>query len=149
MAELILTPEEQQSPSYLDWPDESLAKAVRGMALVLSDGRGTDTLMATTACCLLIKQILKRGSDELKVTLEGVTVPEHVGNWRVVVEKIDERPSSGEYLDTAFCLVCEQETEHIFRDSGHERDSSGDFRQCKKCQSFQVGHGDYVRPYVD
>lgn len=146
MVELITTPEERSSPSYLDWSDEAIGKAVRGMALVLGEGKGTESMMATAASCLLIKQILNVGSDQIKITLSGVTIPEHVGDWVVTAEKAGFRSLDSEYTDTALCPVCEKETLQLFRDSGHERDSSQDFRECSECGSSQYGHGEWTPP---
>ena len=41
--------------------------------------------------------------------------------------------SREEYQDTDFCTHCDDETPHLVFDSGHERDSSHDWRKCLKC----------------
>lgn len=47
------------------------------------------------------------------------------------------------YHDTRFCTHCDAETDHLCRDSGHERDSSRDWQQCLVCKRYQFGHSGY------
>ena len=50
------------------------------------------------------------------------------------------------YEDEAFCDHCEKYTQHIFHDSGHERDSSGDLRECQVCKWYKYGLTDTYTP---
>lgn len=43
------------------------------------------------------------------------------------------------YEDMANCPHCHKETRHLFRDSGHERDSSGDYQKCLECHWWAYG----------
>lgn len=46
------------------------------------------------------------------------------------------------YKDYGDCPYCQVETECLCFDSGHERDSSNDWRQCLNCGSWNSGMGD-------
>lgn len=70
MAELIMTDEEKKSESFLTWSDESLGKAVKAAAFALADDTGRQSVMWTTAACLLIKKMLEADSTTLVITLE-------------------------------------------------------------------------------
>lgn len=55
--------------------------------------------------------------------------------------------SPQEYQGVSWCDNCDEEAKHIFHDSGHERDSSGDWRQCLKCRWTWLGlTGKYEPP---
>ena len=43
------------------------------------------------------------------------------------------------YRDEWYCPNCHRNTTHECRDSGHERDSSGDTRTCTECNSTWSG----------
>ena len=47
------------------------------------------------------------------------------------------------YIDNYWCPVCEEVTTHKVETGTHERDSSGDNIQCKRCGHFQFGHTDW------
>lgn len=38
-----------------------------------------------------------------------------------------------QHLTDAFCKTCGEETAHVLTCAGHERDSSGDYRECLEC----------------
>jgi hypothetical protein len=44
-----------------------------------------------------------------------------------------------EYTDERFCENCDTYTSQICRDSGHERDSSGDYEECLVCRWYKSG----------
>lgn len=44
------------------------------------------------------------------------------------------------YEDSCFCEGnCKKETKHTIIPSGHERDSSYDYRECKVCRWYALG----------
>lgn len=43
------------------------------------------------------------------------------------------------YNDFSDCPICNRETLHEYYSTGHERDSSGDYRRCKVCNSIDMG----------
>ncbi len=52
------------------------------------------------------------------------------------------------YDDELFCDHCQRDTEHIVRDTGHERDSSQDQYTCTACKWYRYGlSGDYNSPF--
>lgn len=51
------------------------------------------------------------------------------------------------YYDEAYCHHCDKDTPHEIHDSGHERDSSGDWRICQVCKWYYSGYtGEYHEP---
>lgn len=54
--------------------------------------------------------------------------------------------SQPDYTDEAFCDHCGRDTEQLFHDGGHERDSSNDYQECLVCRWIKWGHGDTFRP---
>ncbi len=53
-----------------------------------------------------------------------------------------------EYQDEEYCYHCMADTPHTIYDSGHERDSSGDWRICHNCKWRYSGlSGAYHEPY--
>lgn len=48
------------------------------------------------------------------------------------------------YDDERYCENCKEDTWHSCRDSTHERDSSDDYQECKKCGWWMTG---YMRKY--
>lgn len=53
------------------------------------------------------------------------------------------------YQDEMWCDHCDKDTQHKVIDSGHERDSSGDWRECLECHWTKTGHGEYEPPTED
>ena len=88
MAELILTEEEKAAPSYLDWSDESLGRAVKQLATKFNDEYGKDDMYGTMAGFVLITVAKKTNATTLTLTLEGLTsheVPD--GDWKITVKQ--------------------------------------------------------------
>lgn len=87
MAELILTQEEKDAATYLEWSDEALGKAVKKLALGINDHMG-DHATATMACATnLACAAYDANAETLEVKLVGVTeCDEARGNWKVTVE---------------------------------------------------------------
>lgn len=53
-----------------------------------------------------------------------------------------------EYDDERFCTHCGESTPHVCFDSGHERDSSWDWQECKVCRWKCTGiSGEYRPPF--
>jgi len=53
------------------------------------------------------------------------------------------------YEDTLHCDHCDRDTPHRCMDGGHERDSSGDYRECLECGWYRMGGGEYEPPIRD
>lgn len=54
------------------------------------------------------------------------------------------------YEDDRHCKHCDRTTSHNCRDSGHERDSSGDYQECNVCGYWSTGlsgHQDQSPPF--
>jgi len=89
MAELILTEDEINAGTYLEWDDETLGRAVKALALELRDTYGQDALWFTMAGHVLIDSARQINAETTGLTLSGVTVKgEPIGDWRIVVERI-------------------------------------------------------------
>jgi hypothetical protein len=54
-----------------------------------------------------------------------------------------------ECIDDKFCKHCQKETSHKITDSGHERDSSGDYFECLECHWWGTGLADEYYPPSD
>ena len=55
--------------------------------------------------------------------------------------------ASGYYGSIRSCHHCEMDTLHRCKDSGHERDSSQDYQECKLCGWWKLGmDGEYRAP---
>ena len=89
MAELILTQEEKDTSTYLEWSDEALGKAVKKLALDLSIG--DDALSVQSMFILTVGVLNKYGADKTVFKLENVTYKDiPVGSWKCIIEKISE-----------------------------------------------------------
>jgi len=89
MAELILTQEEKDTSTYLEWSDEALGKAVKKLALDLSIG--DDALSIQSMLILMVGVLNKYGADNAVLKLEDVTYKDSsIGNWKCTIEKITE-----------------------------------------------------------
>ena len=93
MAELILTQEEIDAQSYLDWDDAALGKAVKEVALMLKDtsekSDGFKSILAVAAAFTLCGTADDNGAGELELKLGDY---EHAGvnrgDWIVTVKKV-------------------------------------------------------------
>lgn len=57
-------------------------------------------------------------------------------------------PQPHEYTDEGFCDHCDKYTPHRYHDSGHERDSSHDWRECTVCKWICYGLSGEYRPPI-
>lgn len=90
MADLILTEEEKNTASYLDWDDVSLGKAVKMLALKIRDERGDESL-SMTACATMLACSVPEDAAGLNFRLDNVTSGDKsLGNWNVAITKIEE-----------------------------------------------------------
>ena len=56
----------------------------------------------------------------------------------------------GYYIDERHCDHCDKDTNHRCKDSGHERDSSGDYQECLVCKWWMTGYRrEYNPPHGD
>lgn len=53
---------------------------------------------------------------------------------------------SREYEDACWCDNCHNSTPHLVHDSGHERDSSNDWRKCLACNWVKRDHSPEYEP---
>jgi len=90
MAELVLTEEEKEGRSYLDWDNESLGKYVKKKAIDLEDYYGEKVSEQEAAVVTLLSRIVESDSDMAMMEVEGVTINgDDIGHWRITVEKVD------------------------------------------------------------
>ncbi|HFC8518915.1 TPA: hypothetical protein ACFP41_001797 [Neisseria weaveri] len=86
MAELILTEEEKQAASYLDWSDEALGKLVRKIAANLKNEK--EGIKVTATAMLLVGFIAETGSTSAEFKMDNITQGEtELGNWIIKVSK--------------------------------------------------------------
>ena len=92
MAELILTQEEKDCGTVLDWSDETLGKAVRYGCTILeakSHEEILTTLNGMSAIMVLIHSMLKSNGSELELTVNGLTRSgEELGDFKFTMERV-------------------------------------------------------------
>ena len=120
MAELILT-EEEKKLSFLDWDDASLGRAVKKCASILNshsenekiDADGQISVKLTGALAFIVgffseaQPFFKESpNDHICSTFDCVGLTqgeEFLGDWRVVVERIDlDKPKVEHQLEINF-----------------------------------------------
>ena len=91
MAELILTDEEKEVESFLDWSNESLGKMVRTVAQKIKNGEiSTKPVNVTAAMYVIIMTATYINADSVEQTIENVSYKDYeMGDWKVTVERID------------------------------------------------------------
>lgn len=65
-----LTEAEIEAETYLEWPDETLARSVRELAKDLGDAKGLDALKMATAAMFLIGGLRKYNAGSLEIVRE-------------------------------------------------------------------------------
>lgn len=63
-------------------------------------------------------------------------------------ETLKVRGMSKEEIYERYCDHCEADTQQRCIDSGHERDSSGDYQECLVCGWHRWGFGDWQPPEI-
>lgn len=73
-----------------DLSDEELGKIVRSLSKEFArvDDEKERVIM-TTAILFIIRYVIESGSDKVTSIVEDVTIPEPVGNWKLVLEKVE------------------------------------------------------------
>jgi hypothetical protein len=90
MAKLILTEEEKEERSYLNWSDEALGKYVKKKAIEHEDYYGDEISEREAAVITLLSRVRQTESDMVMMEVQGVSVGEEdIGNWRITFEKTD------------------------------------------------------------
>ena len=80
--EQSLTPEEIAAPTYLEWSDETLARAVRELAKMMSDYKGGEGVSAVGAAAVLVDAAKNCNAKTLEV--KG-------GGYVVTVKRVEEQ----------------------------------------------------------
>lgn len=91
MAELIISDEEREAKTYLEWSDETLGKLVKKLAHnILKDKDGHDSAMFTSALTYVVCDIARQGHSGVEVTLKGVTDGDkECGIWQINIDRLD------------------------------------------------------------
>jgi hypothetical protein len=96
MAELVLTEEEKEDRSYLNWDDESLGKLVKKKAIDLEDYYGERVSEREAAVATLLSKIAKQESEMAVMEVQGIMVEgEDLGHWRITFERVDPNLPGG------------------------------------------------------
>jgi len=89
MAELILTKQEKEAESLMEWSEESLGKAVRFCITNLKLKEEKDGIFAASCAQILCAIAHKANAGRLKLSLGGVTFEDkHLGNWQIEIKKV-------------------------------------------------------------
>ena len=87
MAELILTQEEKDAATYLEWSDETLGKAVKKLALGINDHMGDRAAGAMACATNLACTAYDSNAETLQMKLAGVTERDEArGDWLITIE---------------------------------------------------------------
>lgn len=90
MAKLVLTDQEKEDASYLDWGDEALGKLVKMISVLINDESGKDSAWMTMAAHLLVDLSRKTNSTDTTVTVKGCTKEgEYIGDWAINIKRLD------------------------------------------------------------
>lgn len=88
MAELVLSKEEKESASYLEWSDEALGRLVKTLALKISDNRGVGAAAYTSCAVMLACMVAEQNKDSLVMQLGGVEDEgRNVGDWEIIIRR--------------------------------------------------------------
>ena len=88
MAELIITDEERESLTYLEWSDEALGRACKQVATILGDTHGKHAIPATAAAVFLIDEMTNAGSEQMDIDLtEAYKGDKSLGNYTVTIKE--------------------------------------------------------------
>jgi hypothetical protein len=92
MAELILTQEEKDAEFWSDVPDETLGKLIKaGIIKFKSTSKELGKMYEMSAAMMLAEAAYKTNADEMKITLEGLSVKTgNIGNWLITVKRVSK-----------------------------------------------------------
>lgn len=92
MAELILTQEEKDCGTVLDWIDETLGKAVRYGCTILEAATPREmltNLYAQSAIMVLIHGLMKANATTLELEIKGLyRGDEQLGDFKLTMERV-------------------------------------------------------------
>jgi len=139
MAKLTLTEEEKEAPTYLDWSDEALGKAVRMSALKLGDEYGSDSLALMSFAQVLASLADRANADVYTQKLGGVTHKDKpIGDWMIRIVRREYAPKPG---SVNRCPRCGSDNIEI-RDRLIQPPHINYWVECEKC-------GIRTQPYSD
>jgi hypothetical protein len=75
-----LTPAERAAPTFTEWSDATLARAVRAIANDLRDIKGFNGMVTTGAALALAMMMRDKNVTELDITIDGVTIAVRMPN---------------------------------------------------------------------
>lgn len=89
MAELILTEEEKEAATYLEWNDEAIGKAVKRLAKEMQDNYGEVSINMEACALFLSCQMYEADKNKYELELLGVTnEEEEYGDFKITIERI-------------------------------------------------------------
>lgn len=94
MAELILTEEEKAAATWLELPDDVIGKLVKKTALqIVAESNEQGRIFTMTAMILLCGMASDANAETTKIEVNGFHKEgEELGDWRMVLQRIDRRP---------------------------------------------------------
>ena len=90
MATLTLSEKEKNLP-FVDFDDDSLGRATKAVALILSDSEGKKAVKFTGAATFLISHLLDKDDsvEQGTLTVEGLSLRgQPLGDWEIVATRI-------------------------------------------------------------
>lgn len=101
MANLVLTQEEKDAKSYLEWDDASLGRLCKRTMIFIEDNAvrihskddsDHDVVVSKAAALLLIRAAIDLNAQEASFKMDGVTIAgKSAGSWIVKINDLDEK----------------------------------------------------------
>lgn len=89
MAKLILTDEEKAAPTYIEWSDEAIGRAVKALAAKVGDKHGQESMYSIMCATMLACQSSRINSTKTVIEQQGVTeADKELGDWRITIERV-------------------------------------------------------------
>lgn len=89
--EITLTEAEKAAASWLDWDDETVGKAVRGLAYIAIGEEPNRFLQRCAMALLLCAAAREFNSETTVITMNGVTLSEEpLGHYRITIQRQDK-----------------------------------------------------------
>lgn len=95
MAELFVTDKEKEDKTYLEWPDETIGKAVKALAVKIDDCQGDRAIRYSAPALILASLVSDSNTERMTFELEGLREGDKdLGNWLITIERVSHPAAS-------------------------------------------------------
>lgn len=89
MAKLVLTEQEIEAKTFLEWDDEALGKLVKKLAIHVGDTSGEASSTTAAAALLLVSQCHETGAVSMNIEMQKIlNGEEKLGDWSLTINKL-------------------------------------------------------------